>query len=51
MAPGLKDIAFYAQKHIAPRVVLSEISAGSREADRGACIYETGLFSGWLQLH
>ena len=40
MEYALKDTAFYVQKHIVPRLVLSKLPAGSRQAARGARICE-----------
>ena len=43
MGHGLKYIAFYVKKTYNTSHSLSQLPTGSREAARGACIYETGV--------
>ena len=50
MEHGVKDIALDVQKHIAPRVVLSLLPAGSRQAAKGARICEFGLLESRLYM-
>ena len=48
MEHGLKDTAFYVQKHIHILHSCHNFPAGSRQAARGARICETSLFNAAL---
>ena len=51
VAYGSEYITFYVQRHIAHLAACSKPRAGSRQAARGSCIYESRLLDNYIMIY